>query len=72
MRWRPVAILGGTPHASTEDDTFTYNGVDYFIPAGSTVYVTLSSQFSCPFARVSNYFCYYFIFLVLPIYGRSI
>ncbi|GAA6010249.1 hypothetical protein JCM10207_005686 [Rhodosporidiobolus poonsookiae] len=33
LRWRPVAILGGTPHASTEDDW--YNG--YFIPAGSTI-----------------------------------
>lgn len=33
LRWRPVAVLGGTPHASTEDDH--YNG--YFIPAGTTI-----------------------------------
>ncbi|KAF8578766.1 cytochrome P450 [Ramaria rubella] len=37
MRWRPVAILGGTPHASTEDDVFTHNGKDYFIPKGSSI-----------------------------------
>jgi cytochrome P450 len=33
LRWRPVAVLGGTPHASTEDDI--YEG--YFIPAGTTI-----------------------------------
>ncbi|KAI9759959.1 MAG: hypothetical protein M4579_001992 [Chaenotheca gracillima] len=33
LRWRPVAVLGGTPHASTEDDV--YEG--YYIPAGTTV-----------------------------------
>jgi cytochrome P450 len=33
LRWRPVAVLGGTPHSSTEDDT--YEG--YYIPAGTTV-----------------------------------
>jgi len=33
LRWRPVAVLGGTPHASTEDDN--YEG--YYIPAGTTV-----------------------------------
>lgn len=33
MRWRPVAVLGGTPHASTEDDH--YNG--FYIPSGTTV-----------------------------------
>lgn len=33
LRWRPVAVLGGTPHASTEDDR--YEG--YCIPAGTTV-----------------------------------
>jgi cytochrome P450 len=33
LRWRPVAVLGGTPHASTEDDV--YNG--YYIPAGTTI-----------------------------------
>lgn len=33
LRWRPVAVLGGTPHASTEDDY--YDG--YYIPAGTTV-----------------------------------
>ena len=33
LRWRPVAVLGGTPHASTEDDI--YQG--YRIPAGTTI-----------------------------------
>lgn len=33
LRWRPVAVLGGTPHASTEDDY--YGG--YYIPAGTTI-----------------------------------
>lgn len=33
LRWRPVAVLGGTPHATTEDIDF--NG--FFIPKGSTV-----------------------------------
>ncbi|KAF2867528.1 cytochrome P450 [Massariosphaeria phaeospora] len=33
LRWRPVAVLGGTPHASTEDDV--YDG--FYIPAGTTV-----------------------------------
>ncbi|GAA6032480.1 hypothetical protein JCM8097_004781 [Rhodosporidiobolus ruineniae] len=39
LRWRPIAILGGTPHASTEDDW--YNGM--FIPKGSTVIANLES-----------------------------
>lgn len=33
LRWRPVAVLGGTPHASTEADT--YEG--YRIPVGTTI-----------------------------------
>jgi cytochrome P450 len=33
LRWRPVAVLGGTPHASTESDT--YRG--FYIPAGTNV-----------------------------------
>jgi len=33
LRWRPVAVLGGTPHASTEDDV--YQG--YYIPSGTTI-----------------------------------
>lgn len=33
LRWRPVAVLGGTPHASTEDDN--YEGC--YIPSGTTV-----------------------------------
>ncbi|KAK9379750.1 cytochrome protein [Kockiozyma suomiensis] len=33
LRWRPVAVLGGTPHLSTEDDV--YNG--YYIPRGTTI-----------------------------------
>lgn len=33
LRWRPVAVLGGTPHASTESDC--YQG--WSIPAGTTI-----------------------------------
>ena len=33
LRWRPVAVLGGTPHASTQADT--YKGM--YIPAGTNV-----------------------------------
>ncbi|KAI5791564.1 cytochrome P450 [Pyronema domesticum] len=33
LRWRPVAVMGGTPHASMTDDV--YKG--HFIPAGSTI-----------------------------------
>ncbi|EXJ72416.1 uncharacterized protein A1O5_04920 [Cladophialophora psammophila CBS 110553] len=33
LRWRPVAVLGGTPHASTEADT--YQG--YYIPKGTNI-----------------------------------
>jgi cytochrome P450 len=33
LRWRPVSVLGGTPHAATQDDV--YEG--HFIPKGSTV-----------------------------------
>lgn len=39
LRWRPVAVLGGTPHASTEDDV--YEG--FFIPSGSTILYTFLS-----------------------------
>ncbi|THH20767.1 hypothetical protein EUX98_g8515 [Antrodiella citrinella] len=38
LRWRPVAVLGGTPHAVTADDE--YKGM--FIPKGSTVYANLA------------------------------
>ncbi|PPQ77934.1 hypothetical protein CVT25_015409 [Psilocybe cyanescens] len=37
LRWRPVAVLGGSPHAVTADDV--YNGM--FIPKGSTVYANM-------------------------------
>jgi cytochrome P450 len=33
LRWRPVAVLGGTPHANTEPDM--YQG--YYIPAGTNI-----------------------------------
>lgn len=33
LRWRPVAVLGGTPHASSEADA--YEG--WHIPAGTTI-----------------------------------
>ncbi|KAI0603032.1 cytochrome P450 [Biscogniauxia sp. FL1348] len=39
LRWRPIAVLGGTPHASTADDT--YRGM--FIPKGSTIIAPLWS-----------------------------
>ncbi|KIJ63674.1 hypothetical protein HYDPIDRAFT_175981 [Hydnomerulius pinastri MD-312] len=38
LRWRPVAVLGGTPHAVTQDDE--YNGM--LIPKGSTVFANLA------------------------------
>ena len=38
LRWRPVAVLGGTPHAVIADDE--YNGM--FIPRGSTVFANLA------------------------------
>ncbi|KAM5511934.1 hypothetical protein FOXYSP1_06734 [Fusarium oxysporum f. sp. phaseoli] len=37
LRWRPVAVLGGTPHASTADHV--YKGM--FIPKGSTIIAPL-------------------------------
>jgi len=40
LRWRPVAVLGGTPHATTADDV--YKGM--FIPKGSTVIAPLWSS----------------------------
>ncbi|KAF9872978.1 cytochrome P450 [Colletotrichum karsti] len=39
LRWRPVAVLGGTPHASTAD--YVYKGM--FIPKGSTIIAPLWS-----------------------------
>ena len=42
LRWRPVAVLGGTPHASTADDVYN----DMFIPNGSTVFANLWYDFS--------------------------
>jgi cytochrome P450 len=33
LRWRPVAVLGGTPHASTENDTYK----SFHIPSGTTI-----------------------------------
>ncbi|KAK0732303.1 cytochrome P450 [Lasiosphaeris hirsuta] len=39
LRWRPIAVLGGTPHASTADDV--YKGM--FIPKGSTIIAPLWS-----------------------------
>ncbi|GLB41499.1 putative cytochrome p450 [Lyophyllum shimeji] len=37
LRWRPVAVLGGTPHAVTADDA--YNNM--YIPKGSTIFANL-------------------------------
>src|SRR6202000_2743447 len=33
LRWRPVAVLGGTPHASTETDRYEA----WTIPSGTTI-----------------------------------
>ena len=33
LRWRPVAVLGGTPHASTETDRYE----EWTIPSGATI-----------------------------------
>ena len=44
LRWRPVAVLGGQPHASIKDDT--YNG--YLIPKGSTMLGNLWAIHSNP------------------------
>ncbi|THH09691.1 hypothetical protein EW145_g1830 [Phellinidium pouzarii] len=38
LRWRPVAILGGTPHAVTADDE--YKGM--LIPKGSTIFANFA------------------------------
>jgi cytochrome P450 len=38
LRWKPVAILGGTPHASTADDY--YEGM--LIPKGSTIFANFA------------------------------
>lgn len=37
LRWRPVVRMG-VPHESTADDVVEYNGEQYFIPAGATVF----------------------------------
>ncbi|KAI0634094.1 cytochrome P450 [Trametes polyzona] len=44
LRWRPIAILGGTPHAVTTNDE--YNGM--FIPRGSTVFANFAGIMQDP------------------------
>ncbi|KAI0768206.1 cytochrome P450 [Trametes elegans] len=44
LRWRPIAVLGGTPHAVTADDE--YKGM--FIPKGSTIFANLSGIMQDP------------------------
>ncbi|KAF8153047.1 cytochrome P450 [Crassisporium funariophilum] len=44
MRWRPIAILGGTPHASSVDDV--YNGM--FIPKGSSIFANFAGMMYDP------------------------
>lgn len=51
FRWRPVAVLGGTPHANTEDDY--YNG--FFIPKGSTILGNLWAVLPYPMHFSSPY-----------------
>lgn len=52
LRWRPVAVLGGTPHASTADNV--YKGM--FIPKGSTIIAPLWSSTS-PISQVYDELC---------------
>lgn len=40
VRWRP-AIRFGVPHESTADDVVEYNGEQYFIPAGASVFAVI-------------------------------
>ncbi|KAI5118126.1 hypothetical protein M0805_008034 [Coniferiporia weirii] len=44
LRWRPVAVLGGTPHAVTADDE--YKGM--FIPKGATIFANLAGIMNDP------------------------
>ena len=44
MRWRPPARLG-FPHQSTADDIIEYNGEQYFIPAGTSVFAVTWSVY---------------------------
>ena len=37
LRWRPGSRFG-IPHLSTADDIIEYNGEQYFIPSGTTVF----------------------------------
>lgn len=52
LRWRPVAVLGGTPHAVIADDM--YKGM--FIPKGSTIIAPLwsSELYALNFVRSSD------------------
>jgi len=38
LRWNP-AVRAGVPHATIADDVVQYQGKEYFIPKGSTIYV---------------------------------
>jgi cytochrome P450 len=51
LRWRPVAVLGGTPHASTADHV--YKGM--FIPKGSTIIAPLWTRKSTPAVLLATY-----------------
>lgn len=50
LRWRPIAVLGGTPHATTADDW--YKGM--YIPKGSTIIAPLWSSTYSFSAEVSQ------------------
>ena len=42
LRYRPVAVLGGTPHKVTRDDVYEVQGEgNWFIPDGATVFANL-------------------------------
>ena len=42
LRYRPVAVLGGTPHQVTRDNVYeSETGGNWFIPGGATVFANL-------------------------------
>lgn len=44
----------GIPHAALEDDVVNYKGKDYFIPAGSSVFVSSLCVFAFLPVRCSD------------------
>ncbi|THV08021.1 cytochrome P450 [Dendrothele bispora CBS 962.96] len=48
LRWRPVAILGGTPHAVTADDVYKGLQSCRYIPRGSTIFANFDRMMHEP------------------------